>query len=122
MTIGERMKERRKELGISAEALAEIIKVAPATIYRYENGDILKVPSPILAKIADALNTSFGYLMGWTNIPDKYTADQVRDIIMSHSKQDQERLDKFNKLTPENQIRFDAFLEGLLAGQEKPSD
>ena len=39
MTTGERMKQRRKEIGFSAEKVAERLGVSPATIYRYEKGD-----------------------------------------------------------------------------------
>ena len=38
------IKQRRKDLGISAEMIAEKLKVSPATIYRYENGAIQKIP------------------------------------------------------------------------------
>lgn len=59
------MKHRRKEIGMSAERLAELLGVSPATIYRYENGDIEKVPGDRLEPIANALMTTPAYLMGW---------------------------------------------------------
>lgn len=62
------MKHRRKEIGLSAERVAEILNVSPATIYRYENGDIEKVPGDRLAPIAAALNTTPAYLMGWEDV------------------------------------------------------
>lgn len=65
MTTGQRMKIRRKEIGLSAERVAEILGVSPATIYRYENGDIEKVPGDLLAPIAAALQTTPQALMGW---------------------------------------------------------
>lgn len=65
MTTGERIKARRKQLGISAEALAEQCGVSPATIYRYENGDIERVGIDKLPPIAKALFVSQAYLMGW---------------------------------------------------------
>ena len=69
MTTGERIKARRLVLGISAEELAARIGKSPATIYRYEKGDIEKVPSPILVLIAQALYTTPEYLMGWAEAP-----------------------------------------------------
>lgn len=65
MTTGQRIKFRRKEIGMSAESLAEALGVSPATIYRYENGDIEKVPGDRLEPIAKALHTTPAYLMGW---------------------------------------------------------
>lgn len=65
VTTGQRMKARRKEIGLSAECVAELLGVSPATIYRYEKGDIEKVPGDLLAPIAKALQTTPAYLMGW---------------------------------------------------------
>ncbi len=65
MTTGQRMKMRRKEIGLSAERVAEILGISPATIYRYERGDIEKVPGDLLQPIANALQTTPAYLMGW---------------------------------------------------------
>lgn len=70
MTTGERMKHRRKEIGLSAERVADMLNVSPATIYRYENGDIEKVPGDRLAPIAAVLNTTPAYLMGWDESPE----------------------------------------------------
>lgn len=67
MTTGERMKSRRKQLGISAETIADILGVSPATIYRYEKGDIEKMPGNILEPISTALQTTPAYLMGWAD-------------------------------------------------------
>ena len=67
MTTGERMKKRRKEIGLSAETVADRLGVSPATIYRYENGDIDKVPGERLAPIAAILQTTPAQLMGWSS-------------------------------------------------------
>lgn len=69
MTVGERIKARRKEIGISADLLADRIGVSRSTIFRYENGSIEKLPLPSLDPIARALFTSVQYLMGWTDDP-----------------------------------------------------
>lgn len=65
MTTGQRMKLRRKELNKSAEELAKTLGVSPATIYRYEKGDIEKVPGDFLEPLAKALDTTPAWLMGW---------------------------------------------------------
>lgn len=69
MTTGERMKQRRKEIGFSAEKVAECLGVSPATIYRYEKGDIEKVPVDSLSELAKILQTTPAYLMGWEEQP-----------------------------------------------------
>ncbi len=73
MTTGERMRQRRKELGLSAEKVAEKLGVSPATVYRYENGDIEKMPGNILEPISRILHTTPAILMGWEDasvLPD----------------------------------------------------
>ena len=42
---GEQIKKRRKQLGMSADELAEKLGVSRSTIFRYEKGDIDKVPA-----------------------------------------------------------------------------
>lgn len=67
MNVGERMKLRRKELKMSADAVAEKIGVDRSTIFRYEKGEIEKMPTGTLVEISKALHTTPGYLMGWEN-------------------------------------------------------
>ena len=62
---GEQIKKRRKQLGMSADELAEKLGVSRSTIFRYEKGDIDKVPAEYAKPLADALCTTPAYLMGW---------------------------------------------------------
>ncbi len=64
---GERIKERRKQLNMSADELAEKLGVSRSTIFRYEKGDIDKVPAEYMNVLAKALRTTPAYLMGWEN-------------------------------------------------------
>ena len=68
MNIGQRIKERRKELKISADELAKRLGKDRSTIYRYEKGDIENLPLDILEPIANALDTTPQYLMGWEKV------------------------------------------------------
>lgn len=77
MTVGERLKARRKELGLSAEKVAERLGVSPSTIYRYENGEINKMGIDKLGPIAAAVQATPAYLMGWDEEPDVLPAEIV---------------------------------------------
>lgn len=84
MTIGERISTRRKELGLTAENLAEKLGISRATMYRYESGEIEKIPVTMLEPLAKALNTNPAYLMGddWTEFNTKQTiADRLNQIM-----------------------------------------
>jgi repressor LexA len=61
--IALRIKQRREELGLSAEQLGEKIGKAKTTIYRYESGFIEKMPSSVLSDIAKVLKVSPTYLL-----------------------------------------------------------
>lgn len=63
MTIGERIQQRRKEIGMSVDELAKNIGKDRSTIYRYENGDIKKFPLDILEPIADVLGINIQELV-----------------------------------------------------------
>lgn len=67
--IGDRIKQARLALGYSAEQVAAHLGVSPATIYRYENGDIAKLPSKHIKPLAEYLCVSPSYLMDWTEQP-----------------------------------------------------
>lgn len=63
------MRTLRKELGISADDVAKALGVSRATVFRYEKGDIEKVPGSMLEPLAKVLHTTPAYLMGWENNP-----------------------------------------------------
>lgn len=67
MSVGKRIKERRNELHMSIDELAVKLNKNRATIYRYEKGEIENLPLDILELMAEALDTTPQYLMGWDN-------------------------------------------------------
>ncbi|MBO4884233.1 MAG: helix-turn-helix domain-containing protein [Clostridia bacterium] len=64
-TIGERIRRRRLELGVSVDDLARALGKNRTTIYRYENSRIGTLPSAVLEPLAEALETTPEALMGW---------------------------------------------------------
>lgn len=75
-SIGDRIKQRRLEIGLSVDQVAEKIGKNRATVYRYESSEIEKFPIDILEPLADALRTTPAYLMGW--------ADEEQDVLPSN--------------------------------------
>lgn len=105
MTTGERMKARRKELGLSAEYVAEKLGVSPATIYRYEKGDIEKMPGNILEPISKILRTTPSHLMGWDEPqPEKVPAPRLPASLTF----------KIARLDGADQAKVEAYTDGLL--------
>lgn len=62
--IGERIHQRRRELGLSAEALARRLGVSKSTVGRYEQKGISPERMGILISLADVLDTSLDWLVG----------------------------------------------------------
>ena len=98
MTVGERIKERRKELLMSADVLAEKCNVSRSTIFRYESGDIEKLPASTLEPIANALHVSVSYLLGWeeNNSNQAYSVKEIQilNAIKSLSSEAQDDMTK----------------------------
>ena len=65
MTVGERIRHRRKQLGLSVDDIAKRLGKDRATIYRYESDEIENLPINILEPLAEILRVSPAYLMGW---------------------------------------------------------
>ena len=97
--IGERIKQARLKLGYSAEQVAAFLNVSPATVYRYENGDISKLPSKFIKPLAEYLCVSPSWLMGWSEdqdqsqyeVPDTCTTCEARIISSGIDRMPEER-------------------------------
>lgn len=61
---GERIKKRRKELGLSADRLAAAIGKSRAELYRYESGEIVNISISCLGPLAKALQVDMTWLLG----------------------------------------------------------
>lgn len=66
--IGKRLKELRKEKGLTLEELAERIGTSKQTIHRYENGIITNIPHEKIEALATALDVTPAHLMGWGGV------------------------------------------------------
>lgn len=68
MTIGQRIKSKREELGIKQTDLAAILKISKQTLYKYENDIVTNIPSNIIEGIASILDCTPQYIMGWDEV------------------------------------------------------
>lgn len=97
MEVGERIKERREELKISQQELAEKLGyTSRSTINKIENGTN-KLRQTKIAQIAKALDTTPGYLMGWEEQLEEINTDQLVDFMLSE--EDREMYSDFCNLS-----------------------
>lgn len=67
MSVGNRIRQRRLELGLSGEEVGKMLGVNKTTVYRYEKGEIDKMPIEVVEKLSVALRTTPDVIMGWNN-------------------------------------------------------
>ena len=100
-----RIRDIRKQKGISAEDLAEKIGMNRATYYRYESGDLKNLKFEKIQKIAEALDVYPVDLVVW----------EEEKPVLNEDELDDELIRRLMLLTPEEIEKVDAFVQGILA-------
>nr|DAN14225.1 MAG TPA: helix-turn-helix domain protein [Bacteriophage sp.] len=80
MTIGERIKQRRTELGLSVDEVAEKLGKNRATVYRYESNEIENLPVGTLEPLAKILETTPAQLMGWDDDESQASDERTKRL------------------------------------------
>lgn len=88
MSISDRIKERRLFMNYTQENLASKLGLQKSAIAKYENGRVENLKRSVILKMADILECTPSYLMGWEEENKKY-----RDV--SKEKNDTEQLKIF---------------------------
>ena len=66
-TIGQRIKECRKAMGMTQEELANALYIPKTTVSSYER-DVVDMKMGIIKELAKALHTTVGYLIDGENL------------------------------------------------------
>ena len=85
-SVGERIKNRRKQLGMSQSQLAFKIDSDSTVVSRWETNKV-QISQKYISKIAQALETSINYLLGETDNPK---IDTTSPILSQSLKQQME--------------------------------
>nr|DAD85668.1 MAG TPA: helix-turn-helix domain protein [Siphoviridae sp. ctP6113] len=65
MDKGSRIKAAREAAGLTQEELGTLCGTTKQTIFKYENNIVTNIPTDRMEKIAEVLNVTPAYLMGW---------------------------------------------------------
>ncbi|HCR83897.1 MAG TPA: hypothetical protein DIW07_10885 [Lachnospiraceae bacterium] len=131
MTIGDRIKQRRLELGLSVDELAERLGKNRATVYRYESNEIENFPITLMSVLAKALNTSPARLMGWENESEKEWAEEslratranaIGALYSGFSDKEVNHFKDFIQLNDSNMDKVDNYTKKLLSVQKMDND
>ena len=96
MTIGQRIKQRREQLGLTQDELAKRVGYASrSSINKIELSRDL--PLNKVAKMATALDTSPSYLMGWVEDPNPHYNPRELDNMYTDIEIDDEITSEVDK-------------------------
>ena len=115
METKNRIRELRKSMNLSQEALAAILCTSQQAVSRMENG-AYDIPTDLLVKMADSFNVTTDYILGRTDIKRDLSGqlrmnqemDRYYDIVLRY-----ERLSDINRKT------FRVMLERLEQAQDE---
>ena len=87
--MAQRIKELRKEKGLTLEQVADIVGVGKSTVRKWETGMIANMKRDKISNLAKALDTTPAYLMGWNEnetqeqpSPDKQELTEGERLIL----------------------------------------
>lgn len=106
MSIGEKIKIARDNAGLTQEELGKKCGTTKQTIFKYETGVVTNIPIDRLEAIADAVNVSAAWILGWE--------EEHPTGIGELSEGEMEIIRLFRQLPPEVQDTFPALLEASL--------
>ena len=78
MTLGKRIRTRRKELKMSVDELARKVGKDRSTIYRYENGEIGSMPLELVSPMVEALKMTPQELLLFFVAKSDWLAEHVK--------------------------------------------
>lgn len=71
MTKGERIKQLRESANLTLEELAKKLHTTKQTIYKYEKNIVTNIPSDRIEALAEVLDSTPDYIMGWEKITEE---------------------------------------------------
>lgn len=101
LTVAKRLKEKREENGYTLEEAAKHINVSKVTLHRYENLDILNIPSDKIETLAKLYKTTPKYIMGWDENSEKVDNEKTSTykwVARNAKKMNEKELEKLQNL------------------------
>ena len=81
MTTGERIKQLRLQHGLTQEELGARLGVQRAAVQKYEKGTVKNIKRDALLRLAEVLETTPEYLLGWDEMPKNVIPISAEDLV-----------------------------------------
>lgn len=125
MTLGEKVKARREQIGMTQEELARKMGYkSKSSITKIEKGE-RDLPQSKIKQIADCLGTSPSYLMGWQRDEPRIDMDMLHKAVEMVIKEQTEQIEpdridviaeKLEKLSDADLDRLEAIIDAWTGG------
>lgn len=110
MNMGERIKEKRKELGLTQEELGKRVGLQKSAIAKYENGRVENMKRSMIEKMSEVLGCSPTWLIGVDQI-DQHLSRQIHRII-----------EYVKRLSPNDQTLIERIAHSMILESQKKSE
>ena len=110
--MAQRIKELRKEKGLTLEQVADVVGVGKSTVRKWETGMIANMKRDKIALLAKALGTTPAYLMGW-----KETEKEISPSELPLTEGEKMMLELFRRIPEDRQAAALELLRAALKMQ-----
>lgn len=83
LTIAERLKDLRKDRGLTLEALAEAVNISKSALGTYETGEFKDISPFSMIKLAKFYGVTTDYLMGVSNL-EKEADAEIQELRLTN--------------------------------------
>ena len=119
--MGTRIKNLRLENNMTLEEIGNKVGVGKSTVRKWENGMIANMRRDKIAKLADALDVSPAYLMGWNESSAPAATIKLYNVHCD-TEEESELILSYRKLNKHNQDRVLTYSQNLLSTQQMEED
>ena len=115
--MAQRIKDLRQEKGLTLEQVAAVVGVGKSTVRKWETGMIANMRRDKIAALAQALDTTPAYLMGW-KVDETEKEDSPSEPQLTEG--EQLMLELFRQIPKDRQPEALDLLRVALKMQQKP--
>ena len=115
-TIGDRIKERRLELDMSQDELARLVGYKSRSSINKIESDGRLLPQRKIMEIANALNTTPAYIMGWEE------SNETEAPSVPLTQQEETHIKKYRQLDADGKEEIDDIIDVKLAKLQRKAE
>lgn len=115
-TTADRIKELRKIANLSQEELGRRVGLQRAAINKYERGLVTNIPLSVVEKMAQVLDVSPTYIVGWNNDSPNPLSTEVKilqGVKQFYGDDSIDLLESYTELSPLGKRRVQAYVEDM---------